>query len=156
VSFAAFKRAPHFSIYAHRLRHGVVSARILGVAIRISHQLSRRRRGWLHQLHRQHRRIRWAENFRRPESAHRIVQHWFRRDDCVLDYCVRAGADLSARKFRRDYFFSATSNGAPVLARMSSTVASEWISVRTSPPPSFTSNTHKSVMIRLTTLKPVI
>src|SRR5580765_4325677 len=51
-----------------------------------------------------------------------------------------------------------TSKGAPVLARISSTVTAlpGCSSVRTSPPPFFTSNTQRSVMMRLTTFKPVI
>ena len=52
--------------------------------------------------------------------------------------------------------FSATSNGAPVFARTSSTVTPGCSSVRTSPPPCFTSNTHRSVMMRLTTPRPVM
>src|SRR4051812_8302919 len=40
--------------------------------------------------------------------------------------------------------FSATSNGAPVLARTSSTVTLGCSSIRTSPPPHLTSNTARS------------
>ncbi len=122
VLSAAFDRAAHGRVYSHWFRERCLSARVLGLTIRIPHERSSSCGSWLYQLHREHRRICRPKNFRRLESAHRIIQHRFRGDDRVLDYRFVACSRLSARA-RRSYFLSATSNGAPVFARMSSTVA---------------------------------
>ena len=107
-------------VHSHWFRQRCLSARVLGVTIRIPHERSSCGGSWLHQLHREHRRICRPQNFRRLESAYRIVQHRFRGDDRVLDYRFVACSHLSARA-RTSYFLSATSNGAPVFARISST-----------------------------------
>src|SRR5438105_2300785 len=65
-------------------------------------------------------------------------------------------AERGSRRCIASQRLSATSNSAPVLARTSSTVTPGCSSVRTSPPPCFTSNTQRSVMMRLTTPKAVM
>ena len=48
VFHPAFECAAHCGVHARRLRHGRLSAIVLGVALRISHQFGRGRGGWLH------------------------------------------------------------------------------------------------------------
>ena len=96
VFHPTFECAAHRGVHAARLRHCRLSAIVLGVAFCISHQFSRGRGGWLHQLHRQHRRIRRSENYRQPEPAHRLVQYGIHLHDRVLDDRVIAGAALPA------------------------------------------------------------
>ena len=96
VFHPAFECAAHRGVHAPRLRHRRLSAIVLGVAFRISHQFSRGRGGGLHQLHREHRRIRRSENYRQPEPAHRLVQYGLYLHDRVLDDRVSAGAALPA------------------------------------------------------------
>ena len=74
VLHPAFECAAHRGFHAARLRHCGLSAIVLGVAFRISHQFSGGRGGRLHQLHREHRRIRRPEDYRQPEPAHRLVR----------------------------------------------------------------------------------
>src|SRR4051794_12692923 len=67
------------------------------------------------------------------------------------------GSSIVPNSFGNDYhYFSAASKAAPVLVRTSSRLTLGCSSISTRPPPGFTSNTARSVMIRLTTPLPVI
>ena len=78
------------SVHADWVRDRRLSPGILGAAVRIPNERGRGRGSWIHQLHRKHRRIFRAEDLRRSQSAHRLVQHRIRCDDRLLDHRVSA------------------------------------------------------------------